>query len=122
YFPSRNVVCGLCCEHGDSVNCSVTDYNAIKAIKTTLDGGEVHVGKDATVLAIGSLSDPDNYIPIPVLLSSSCKAEDANQLAHWLNLFLKVWRSHPNGKKLHGPTTVLASDGESTFRLQNCYE
>ncbi|KAF9052545.1 hypothetical protein BDP27DRAFT_1242705 [Rhodocollybia butyracea] len=102
YCPACDVVCGLCHEHGDSVDCGVADYNAIKAIKTALDVGKVHVGKDATVLALGSLSNPDDYIPIPVLLSSSCKAEDTDQLAYWLDLFLKVWRSHPNGENYMG--------------------
>ncbi|KAJ3911479.1 hypothetical protein F5877DRAFT_20743, partial [Lentinula edodes] len=116
YCPARDKACGLCREHGNTVDCRVPDYAAIKAIEEALEGGTVHVGKDATVLAIASLSDPDDYIPVPVLISSSCKKEDADQLSRWLQLFLEVWRSHPNGERLHGPITVLASDGESTFR------
>ncbi|KAJ3860865.1 hypothetical protein EV359DRAFT_66962 [Lentinula novae-zelandiae] len=78
YCPARDKACGLCREHGNTVDCSVPDYAAIKAIEEALE-----------------------------VLISSCKKEDADQLSRWLQLFLEVWRSHPN---------VLASDGESTFR------
>lgn len=112
----RNAVLGLCREHASAVDTTVTDYDSIKAIESALDGGKVHVGKDATVLALGSIADPDHSIPIPVLVSASCKKEDGDGLAHWIELFLDVWKRHPCGEARHGPITVLASDGESTFR------
>lgn len=116
YCPKRNAVCGLCREHAGTVNVTVTDFDAIKAIEDALDGKRVHVGKDATVLAVSSIADPDDYIPIPILVSTSCKKETSENLAHWLGLFLQVWKEHPNGEAIHGPIMTIASDGESTFR------
>lgn len=116
YERWRDVILGICREHGGRVPLFATDYEAIQAIEKALERGDCHIGKDATVVAIASLTDPDDYLPIPVLVSASCKQETADELAHWISVFLEVWRDHPYGEALHGPIVTIASDGESTFR------
>lgn len=44
-----------CQEHTENVKTHVDDYAAIQAIERALDGQKIRVGKDATVLAIGSI-------------------------------------------------------------------
>lgn len=133
YDYTRDTVLGACREHTrehihipgpkqpgilrPATLLSAKDFEAIDAISNALDGKLIHLGKEATVLAIGSISDPENYLPIPVLLSTTCKAEKADALAHWLELFLDVWCKHLRGEALHGPIVTVASDGASTFRL-----
>ncbi|KAJ3873045.1 hypothetical protein F5051DRAFT_381541 [Lentinula edodes] len=116
YCNQRDTVLGLCREHAKNVKPVVSDYEALQAIEDAFNDGQVHIGKDATVVALASLTNPDDYIAIPVLISPSCKAETGNALAGWLQIFLDVWKTHPSGEALHGPIVTIASDGESTFR------
>ncbi|KAF8868848.1 hypothetical protein CPB85DRAFT_1447627 [Mucidula mucida] len=76
-----------------------------------------HRGKDGTVLAIATVSDSEQYTPIPLILSPSCKAETGKQLAAWLRTFIDVWREHAIRRSAICPIRALASDGESSFRL-----
>ncbi|KAL1688639.1 hypothetical protein GGG16DRAFT_12755, partial [Schizophyllum commune] len=122
YCKKRNALLGLCREHGHRCNPRDTSLANLNAIEQALKPSDkrtvplAHWGKDGTVLAIASLTDRDNYTPIPLLLSPSCKAETGKELAKWLKLFLEVWHSHPYGEALWGPVRCVASDGESSFR------
>ncbi|KIY66557.1 hypothetical protein CYLTODRAFT_491339 [Cylindrobasidium torrendii FP15055 ss-10] len=116
YDHRRDSVIGLCREHTKDMELRIEDYRTIQILEEALDGKLVHVGKDATVLAVASIADVVHYLPVPVLLSASCKAEVGDGLFRWLRLFLDVWHTHPCGEVLHGPIATVASDGESSFR------
>lgn len=51
-----------------------------------------------------------------MLLSGSCKKENADALWNLVCHFLHAYRHNPAGEALHGPMYSLATDGESTFR------
>ncbi|TFK58729.1 hypothetical protein BDN72DRAFT_730422, partial [Pluteus cervinus] len=119
YDHQSGSVLGICREHSDSAPKLVIDSIAdIHQLHDALYKQKVcHHGKDGTVLAIAPITAKENYFPSPVALSPSCKAEKGEELAQWVDRFLKVWHTHPDGEKKHGPINVLATDGESSFRL-----
>ncbi|KAF9012121.1 hypothetical protein BDZ89DRAFT_1167353 [Hymenopellis radicata] len=122
YESMRNVILGLCREHSKLLNLVINSIEDLEKIADALerqrdDPHACHRGKDGTVLAIATVSDSEQYTPIPLILSPSCKAETGKQLATWLRTFIDVWREHPFGEALYGPIRALASDGESSFRL-----
>ena len=120
YDSTRNAVVGLCREHSQRVNTSVSSVENLQHIAGALDRGPQDNGcchgKDASVVAIGPYARTDHYTPTPIVLSASCKAEIAEHLAQWLEMILEVWKNHPQGEKLHGPLWSIGSDGESQFR------
>ncbi|OSD00270.1 hypothetical protein PYCCODRAFT_1479355 [Trametes coccinea BRFM310] len=125
YSAERNSIVGLCREHSHDVRTRVTGFDVIQDAEAALHGsGEgstavpprCHYGKDATVVAIAPYARADHYTPVPILISSSCKAETGDDLAGWLRLVLENWRTHPYGERVHGPIGSLGSDGEASFR------
>ncbi|KAL1727252.1 hypothetical protein EV714DRAFT_217661 [Schizophyllum commune] len=122
YCGDRDAVLGVCREHGQHFDLYDVGMKNLEVLELALkpeDGTEprLHWGKDGTVIAIATLTDRKRYIPIPLLLSPSCKAETGEQLAQWLNVFISVWHRHPFAESLWGPIRVVASDGESSFRV-----
>ncbi|KAJ3775493.1 hypothetical protein FB446DRAFT_609311, partial [Lentinula raphanica] len=117
YESHRDSLVGLCREHSKDLNLQLDSYKAIEAIGDALDNSKCHLGKDGTVLAIAPVSDREQYSPVPLILSPSCKKESGTVLKDWLQLFMTVWQEHPYGEALYGPIRSLASDGESSFRL-----
>ena len=120
YLPKKNKLCGICREHGIKIKTEVTDYKVILDAEAALHApaGEerCHYGKDGTVVAVAPYARTDHYTPVPILLSASCKKENGEELAEWLQVLLNTWRDHPMGEHTHGPIWSLASDGESSFR------
>lgn len=118
FDPVRGIIVGICREHYNKApNTIINSVDDIDKIANALYNNQVcHHGKDGTVLAIAPVTGLDNYFPVPLILSPSCKAEKGEQLAEWVSLFIECYRMHPDGEKRHGPITVLATDGESSFR------
>jgi hypothetical protein len=85
-------------------------------MKVTLTEKLCHFGKDGTVVALAPVTGNENYFPVPVVLSSSCKAKTGNELAVWVSKLPYCYEIHPDGQARHGPIRLLATDGESSFR------
>ncbi len=120
FLGELNRLVGLCREHGMQVPTTVHSFESILEVEAALHaapGEEVcHYGKDATVAAVAPYARTDHYSPVPILLSASCKKENGEDLAEWLQILLTTWKTHPLGERTHGPIWSLASDGESSFR------
>ncbi|KAI0314861.1 hypothetical protein OF83DRAFT_1063117, partial [Amylostereum chailletii] len=118
YDPKRDCVLGICREHSDLVNVHVPSAEDVEALETALYDKELcHHGKDGTVVAVAPITDEENYTPISLILSPSCKKEKGDGLVQWLRTVITTWQTDPNGERIHGPIHILASDGESSFRL-----
>ncbi|KDR69600.1 hypothetical protein GALMADRAFT_77244 [Galerina marginata CBS 339.88] len=121
YEHARGVILGVCREHAANgprlLIESIEDIDNMAQALYESDGNVCHHGKDGTVVAIAPLTGTENYFPVPLVLSPSCKTESGNQLEKWLSDFLDWYRLSPYGECLHGKIERLATDGESSFRF-----
>ena len=92
------------------------DINRIRDPLFRNQNNPCHHAKDGTVAAIASVTGHTHYCPVPVMLSGSCKTENATALQDWVSHFLHAYKHNPDGEALHGPIYTLSTDGESTFR------
>ncbi|KIJ43226.1 hypothetical protein M422DRAFT_170078, partial [Sphaerobolus stellatus SS14] len=113
YLSSSNIIVGLCREHGHTVNPSVTSIETVQAVAKAIQEGHCHLGKEATVCAIGRFAK-DNYNISPVLLSPTCKTETAEDSRIWIQSILHQWKTFPDGELKWGPIWSVASDGDAT--------
>ena len=119
YDSNQNAVLGLCREHStrdDSIVLTMDDINRIHDHLFKNQSNPCHHAKDGTVAAIAPVTGETHYYPVPMLLSGSCKTENADALRDWISHFLLAYRDNPFGEALHGPIYTFATDGESTFR------
>ncbi|KAF8067653.1 hypothetical protein FPV67DRAFT_1652655 [Lyophyllum atratum] len=117
YDHGQGHILGICREHAHTVaKLLVDDVHDIDNIANSLEQKACHHGKDGTVVALAPVTAAENYFPVPLVLSSSCKVEKGDELAKWLCTFIDTYRVHPDGEKIHGPIRTLATDGESSFR------
>ncbi len=128
YCHARNIIIGVCREHSARVDLTIDDWDTVESVRKGLfqellpegeqdESRRICFGKEATVVAIGSLGRSDHYVPVPIVVSPSDKTEKGKELASWIRVVITAWRTHPKGEKLHGPIWSLASDGDSAFRL-----
>jgi len=110
---------GLCREHCPPhlQNLTITKFEDIKDIQKAIESGECHFGRDGTVLAIAPVTATENYLPVPLIFSPSCKTETGKELALWVQCVLDVYRTHKDGQEKHGLIYILATDGEASFRV-----
>ncbi|KAF8056034.1 hypothetical protein FPV67DRAFT_1457452 [Lyophyllum atratum] len=117
YDHGQGHILGICREHAHTVaKLLVDDVHDIDNIANSLEQKACHHGKDGTVVALAPVTAAENYFPVPLVLSSSCKVEKGDELAKWLCKFIDTYHVHPDGEKIHGPIRTLATDGESSFR------
>jgi hypothetical protein len=119
YDHQRGCVLGICREHSGrlSAGLDINSYKDILDLSHALYTTPIcHHGKDGTVVAIAPVTATEDYFPVPLILSPSCKAETGDQLLQWVVRFLDIYHEHPDGEKRHGPIYTLATDGESSFR------
>ena len=113
----QNCIVGLCREHSGAIKKTVDSLANIQAAVAAVHNAQTaHYGKNGTVLGICPVTDDENYYVVPLVLSSSCKAETGDQLAEWIEEFLEIYHSHVLGQLKHGAITAVATDGESSFR------
>ncbi|KIJ36456.1 hypothetical protein M422DRAFT_77421, partial [Sphaerobolus stellatus SS14] len=115
YFPASNIIVGLCREHAHTVDPYITSIKAVRDVGKAIHSGECHLGKEATVAAIGRFSK-DNYHISPVILSPTCKTETAEQSKIWIQNILAQWKNSEDGEKKWGSIWSVASDGDATRR------
>ncbi|KIJ27527.1 hypothetical protein M422DRAFT_126543, partial [Sphaerobolus stellatus SS14] len=115
YHSPTNCLIGLCREHAHTVNSVMSSVEAVESVAEAIQSGDCHLGKEATVCAIGSFSK-ENYNISPVFVSPTCKTEIAEQSKIWIQLILNQWKVAPDGKTKWGPIWSVASDGDATRR------
>ncbi|KIN94711.1 hypothetical protein M404DRAFT_167565 [Pisolithus tinctorius Marx 270] len=112
YFPSANRVGGLCWKHSHTIDPILNTFESATLIATKLTSGEVHLGKEMTVIAVHCFGEDDMY---PVLAAPSCKEEDHNDWEKLMKTTIDVWYSG-DAQKMVGPLWSFATDGDSTRR------
>ena len=120
YFPHADMVGGLCREHAHScgVDLQLKTYEDAELIGDALRKSELHYGKEASVIAIGTFCGTLRGA-FPVMLSPTCKAETPDQSATYLQMVLDVWCEQ--AAAIFGPIWSFASDGDAGRRAL-CYK
>jgi hypothetical protein len=117
YCPKRDVVTGLCREHGQTFSLKCKSIEALESLHDAIAEGKLCFGSDATVVAVAPYGHDDHYSPVPLVLSPSDKTEKGEALKGWIETLLQRWDSHENGAKSQGPIWAVGSDGDSSFRV-----
>ncbi|KIJ38669.1 hypothetical protein M422DRAFT_142016, partial [Sphaerobolus stellatus SS14] len=115
YLPGADSILGLCREHCSAVDSRVLSIEAVEEVSEVLKQGKCHLGKEATVCAIGAFGY-DDYEAYPVIISPMCKTEVAEGSVEWLSLVILIWKDSPNAQAKNGPIWSFASDGDATRR------
>ncbi|TFK71092.1 hypothetical protein BDN72DRAFT_856481 [Pluteus cervinus] len=107
-----NQLLGSCREHGSRVSLEFTDVEVVEELFKALDNGQVHYAAEATIAALGILTENHRIYPArAILVSGDCKRETGEEHASLVQTVL-------DGVEAEKPTTKIrivsvASDGES---------
>jgi hypothetical protein len=74
YFPDCNSVGGLCWKHSHTIDASLNTYESAINIAEKLKTGDVHLGKEMTVIVAHCNGEDGVY---PLLATPTCKTEHA---------------------------------------------
>ncbi|CUA70771.1 Ubiquitin carboxyl-terminal hydrolase 34 [Rhizoctonia solani] len=85
-------------------------------LKKSLDSGECHRAKEATVMAIAPFS-ADHYTPMVIVVSGTCKTETVDRQLALLKLGYNAYKKSPHGALALGPIWSIETDGDAGQRL-----
>lgn len=118
YDLQRNCILGFCREHSGAIEeTQVNSIQDIEKMAELLESKKWHHGKDGTLVGIAPITAEDHYFVSPLILSPSCKSEGGKDAESWLSRLLHCYKVNPNGQSRHGRIYIIATDGESSFRL-----
>ncbi|TFY77572.1 hypothetical protein EWM64_g6442 [Hericium alpestre] len=107
-----NKFLGLCREHAHKTTIEFETNDDLEMVFEDLDCGEVHLTSEATVGALGMLTfEARLYSAHPVLISDSCKCENADQHAALIQTTVDALDSRVDLTRTR--IVSLASDGEA---------
>ncbi|KAJ7434946.1 hypothetical protein FB451DRAFT_1465917 [Mycena latifolia] len=111
--PKTNNFLGVCREHANKVSLQFNGEQDLEELFRAKEEGKVHFAGEATVAAIGMLSDETRlYAARPVLISGDCKKESGVEHLH--NILNPTIDGMNSKRDLTGLRIVsLASDGET---------
>ncbi|KAG1763515.1 hypothetical protein EV702DRAFT_1220308 [Suillus placidus] len=112
HHHASNSVVGLCHSHSHLVDPTLHTYDSALCIAEKLAEGLIHLGKEMSVLAVGSFGDDEIF---PILTAPTCKCEDAEKMVSIFTLAIDRWRETGAEEQL-GPIFSVATDGDSTRR------
>ncbi|KAF9037331.1 hypothetical protein BDZ89DRAFT_946145, partial [Hymenopellis radicata] len=103
---------GVCREHGEKVSLEFGSVDELKELFRSLDDGKVHYASEATIGALGILTNNRRiYGARPILVSGTCKRENAIKHAQLLETTLTAVNAKKDITKLR--VVSIASDGET---------
>ncbi|EJD45187.1 hypothetical protein AURDEDRAFT_44253, partial [Auricularia subglabra TFB-10046 SS5] len=112
--PQTNKILGLCREHVPSSHVTL-DFESTKEVELICDAlneKKVHFASEATVAALGALTDDSHrYSARPILISGTCKRETADKHAELIDMLVDACASEH--ARIGGRVISVASDGES---------
>ncbi|KAG1777967.1 hypothetical protein EV702DRAFT_947624, partial [Suillus placidus] len=112
HHRASNSVIGLCHAHSHLVDPTLHTYDSALHIAEKLTEGLIHLGKEMSVLAVGSFGDD---VIFPILAAPTCKCENAEMMISIFTLAIDRWRE--TGAEEHlGPIFSVATDGDSMWR------
>jgi hypothetical protein len=112
HFSKYNKVGGLCWKHSHLVDPVLRTYESAVNIAQNIHAGQVHLGKELTVIGASFFGEDDIY---PLLAAPTCKAEDAADMEHLLARAINSWSAAGAGASA-GPIWSFATDGDATRR------
>ncbi|KAG8753308.1 hypothetical protein FRC12_011587 [Ceratobasidium sp. 428] len=112
--PDTDMILGPCREHiKDPAILKFCSVDQLRLLFDKVNKGEIHLGSEATVAAIGLLSSNSRRSSArPILLSSTCKHEKAEAHAQLINTVISACRSKIDAHQV-ARLYCVASDGES---------
>ncbi|KAK0452007.1 uncharacterized protein EV420DRAFT_1645958 [Desarmillaria tabescens] len=109
---STNMIMGLCRKHSHNVDLEFKTSESMDEVFNAIDNNEVHYASEATVGALSILSnDKRLYAARPILVSGTCKKENALEHAYILKTVLTAINHQQTINMLH--LVSIASDGET---------
>ncbi|KAK7693500.1 hypothetical protein QCA50_003068 [Cerrena zonata] len=120
WIRGTNTMVGPCREHCSTYDLSLNEFDVALKLAHAMhgDNAAVHYASEATVVAIAPY-DSDNYHPLPICVSGSCKAECGNELAILLTQVINDWHSCCEDE--YGPLWTVDTDGGTALR-GGCYK
>ncbi|TEB34890.1 hypothetical protein FA13DRAFT_1588332, partial [Coprinellus micaceus] len=110
--PKTNKFLGVCREHGHQISLEFGGEKDMEGLFKALDSGEVHYAGEATIGAIGILSDDNRvYASCVILISGDCKQETRPQHAVLIRKVLEAINSQKKNTNIR--IVSIASDGEA---------
>ncbi|KAJ6623674.1 hypothetical protein B0H10DRAFT_2162388 [Mycena sp. CBHHK59/15] len=111
--PKTNNFLGVCREHGKTVGLQFNNERDLEELFRAKEEDKIHFAGEATVAALGILSDERRlYSACPVLISADCKRETG--LEHLHNVLNPTIDSVNSKRELTSLQIIsLASDGET---------
>ncbi|KAJ7761266.1 hypothetical protein DFH07DRAFT_957330 [Mycena maculata] len=111
--PKTNNFLGVCRQHGNSVSLQFNNEEDLQELFNAKEENKVHFAGEATVAALGILSDEKRlYAARPILISGDCKKESGPEHLH--NVVKPMIDGVNSKHDLTGLRIVsLASDGET---------
>ncbi|KAF9042843.1 hypothetical protein BDZ89DRAFT_1201584 [Hymenopellis radicata] len=107
-----NYFLGQCREHGERVSLEFNGVDDMEELFRSFDCGDVHYASEATIGALGILTDNTRiYGARPILVSGTCKRETSEEHVKVLQTVLDAVDSKKEETKLR--VVSIASDGET---------
>ncbi|TFK58748.1 hypothetical protein BDN72DRAFT_950059 [Pluteus cervinus] len=108
WCDKTNMIVGVCREHADSASLEFVSNHEPEQLLDKIEAGTVHLATEATVAAIGLLTNNAKlYTAWPIVISGTCRRENAVTHAGLLQTILQ------GSKATKIRTVSIASDGES---------
>jgi hypothetical protein len=114
-----NNALGFCKEHSSGFNMEITSSKDIEILAQAVEGGQLHLAKEATVFCLAPNRGTD-YRPIPILAIGTCKkGETAAPFRDIIAMIMELWYEvfRDEGLVKRGPLTSACSDGFAAFAL-----
>jgi hypothetical protein len=112
HFSKYNKVGGLCWKHSHIVDPVLRTYNSAADIAQKIHDGDVHLGKELTVIGASCFGEDEIY---PLLAAPTCKTEDAADMERILARTIQCWSTSGAAMSV-GPIWSFATDGDATRR------
>ncbi|KAG1784491.1 uncharacterized protein HD556DRAFT_1451724 [Suillus plorans] len=112
HFSKYNKIAGLCWKHSHLVDPVLHTYESAITITQKIHDGEVHLGKELTVIGATCFGEDELY---PILAAPTCKTEDAADMEGVLVRAIERWVATGAAASV-GPVWSFATDGDATRR------
>ncbi|KAG0701125.1 hypothetical protein DFH29DRAFT_1000528 [Suillus ampliporus] len=112
HYPRYNKIGGLCWKHSSLVDPVLRTYDSAVRIAQKIHDGEVHLGKEVTVIGAVCFGEEELYL---ILVAPTCKTEDSKDTEIVLAHTIQRW-SATGADRIVGPVWSFATDGDATRR------
>ncbi|KAG1779870.1 hypothetical protein EV702DRAFT_1178143 [Suillus placidus] len=112
HLGKYNKIAGLCWKHLHVVDPVLRTYDSAVTIAQKIQDGDVHLGKELTVIGVACFGEDELY---PILAVPTCKTEDARDMEGLLARAIEWWNA-TGAASVIGPVWSFATDGDATRR------